>query len=283
MTGLHYKFIISPDSQEVNTEALVKTLVKRMETATGYRFHWVAAVHTDTGHKHAHLLINGIDKNGKEIEFDKAFKTHTVRSMTQSICTALVGSRTKEEIKSSIEKSYLKCRYTLLDDALHEREQPFTEHPAYESKISVADPLLIKRLNFLRDIGLAALVPNLKTTFMMEKNWKTKLKAMSRYNSFLDARNSLKTVSKFDLDLYSKETGQIEGVVTKLYRMNDEDSWNHAVLVENKKLNRAWYVRLHFEPDDSLLNSYIRCGFKVNPHGNLVPKITVKKWSSSRS
>ena len=282
MTGLHYKFIISPESPEVDIEALVKTLVKRMEAATGFRFNWVAAEHNDTAHKHAHLLINGVDKNGREINFDKTFKTHTVRAMSRSICTALAGQRAREEIKASIENSYSKCRYTILDDALREREHPAAGHPAYESRVAAEDALLVKRLNFLCDIGLAAREPEMKTTFLMEKGWKKKLKAMGRYNSFLDARNSLLSVSNTELDLFSKETGPIEGIVTKLYRMNDEDSWNHAALVENKKLNKAWYVRLHFEPDQSLLNSYVKCGFKFNGSGNLVPKITVAKWGSPR-
>ena len=278
MTGLHYKFIISPERQDVDIQALVKTLVKRMEAATGFRFNWVAAEHTDTAHKHAHLLINGVDKNGKEVEFDKVFKTHAVRAFCRSICTTLAGQRTREEIKASVENSYSKCRYTILDDALHEREHPVADHPAFESRVSSEDALLVKRLNYLCDLGLAARVPDAGKTFLMEKGWRKKLKAMGRYNSFLDARNSLRSVSNTELDLYSKETGPIEGVVTKLYRMNDEDSWNHAVLVENRRLNKAWYVRLHFEPDQSLLDSRIKCGFMFNKHGNLVPKITVTKW-----
>jgi hypothetical protein len=280
MSGLHYKFIISPESQDVDTEALVKTLVKRMEAITGYRFNWVAATHTDTFHKHAHLLINGVDKNGREVQFDKTFKTHTVRELSRSVCTALVGRRTPEEIKASIENSYSKCRYTFLDDSLHEREHPVAGRPAYESRVSTEDSLLLKRLNYLCGLGLAAREPGRETTFLMEKGWKKKLKAMGRYNSFLDARNSLRSVSNTELDLYSKETGPVEGVITKLYRMNDEDSWNHAALVENRKLNKAWYVRLQFEPDQSLLNSRVKCGFKFNGSGGLVPKITVTKWGS---
>jgi hypothetical protein len=281
MAGLHYKFIISPESQEVDVEALVKTLVKRMEAATGYRFNWVAARHSDTAHTHAHLLINGVDKNGREVNFDKAFKTHTVRELTRDICTTLIGQRSSQDVKNAIENSYSKLRHTALDDALHEREHPTADHPAYESKVSTADPLLLKRLHFLRDTGLAALLPGHSNTFMMEKGWKMKLKAIGRYNSFLDARRSLTSVSNVDLELFSKETGVIEGTVTKLYRMNDEDSWNHAVLVENKALNKAWYVRLHFEPDEKLLRSKIKCGFKSDGGGRMIPKLTVAKWGPS--
>jgi hypothetical protein len=275
MTGLHYKFIISPESREVDTEALVKTLVKRMEAVTGYRFNWVAASHTDTAHKHAHLLINGVDKNGKEVVLDKIFKTRTVREMSRSICTSMAGRRTPEEIRASVENSYSKCRYTPLDDALRELEIPVTGHPAYESRVSATDELLLKRLNYLCETGLAVREPDMKKTFLLEKGWKKKLKAVGRYNSFLNARNTLRSVSATELDLFSKETGPIEGVITRLYRMNDEDSWNHAVVVENKKLNKAWYVRLHFAPEQKLLNTYVRCGFKTGSSGSLLPGLTV--------
>jgi hypothetical protein len=68
MTGRHFKFIISPESPRVDIPVLVKTLVKRMDKITGYSFHWMAAVHTDTDHPY--FFLNGKDKNGKEVHFD---------------------------------------------------------------------------------------------------------------------------------------------------------------------------------------------------------------------
>jgi hypothetical protein len=73
MTGRHFKFIISPESPRVDIPALVKTLIKRMEKLTGNNFHWMAAVHTDTDHPHAHLLLNGEDRNGKTVDFTNLF------------------------------------------------------------------------------------------------------------------------------------------------------------------------------------------------------------------
>jgi hypothetical protein len=78
MTDKHFKFIISPESQAVNCEALTKTLVKRLEALVGKKFSWMAAVHTDTGHTHAHLLINGVDKNGGDVYFDKTLIKKTI-------------------------------------------------------------------------------------------------------------------------------------------------------------------------------------------------------------
>jgi hypothetical protein len=279
MTGLHYKFIISPESQEADIEALVKTLVKKMESVTGYRFYWMAAVHRDTGHNHAHLLINGCDKNNREVDFDKTFKTNTIREMTKSICTSLVGHRFSQEIKNSIEKSYLKHRYTVLDEAIQEQEIPIENEIVYGSAVSTFDDLLLKRLTFLSGLNLAAPVKDRKNTIILRRAGKQNLKLWEDIILFLMPVTVLKEFCSVNLELFTKDTGLIEGTITKLYRMNDEENWNHAILVENKKLNKAWYIRLHFEPKDELLNARIKCGYKFNAKGNLVPKLTVIKWN----
>ena len=111
MTGKHFKFIISPESPRVDTQALVKTLIKRMEKITGKSFIWMAAAHTDTNHPHAHLLINGTDKHGEDIRFDRLFISQTIREMTRQICTTMIGKRSGEEIKASILQSYNGNRY----------------------------------------------------------------------------------------------------------------------------------------------------------------------------
>ena len=41
---------------------LVRQFVKNLEAITGYKFSWMAVTHTDMGHIHSHLLINGIDR-----------------------------------------------------------------------------------------------------------------------------------------------------------------------------------------------------------------------------
>jgi hypothetical protein len=62
--------------------------------------------------------------------------------------------------------------------------------------------------------------------------------------------------------------------------MNDEDSWNHALLVENAASGKAWYIPLYYEPDNTLLGAEINCNLKTGQKGLLVPHITVKKWNT---
>jgi hypothetical protein len=74
--------------------------------------------------------------------------------------------------------------------------------------------------------------------------------------------------------------GKPGGKKTRLYRMNDEENWNHAIFIENDKLKKAWYVPLYFEPEEKLLNAIVVCGLKTNRKGLLVPNIKVKQWNA---
>jgi hypothetical protein len=61
-----------------------------------------------------------------------------------------------------------------------------------------------------------------------------------------------------------KITSYSFGRITQLYRMNDEENRNHAILIENDKLKKAWHVPLYFEPEEKLLNAEVVCGLKTN-------------------
>jgi hypothetical protein len=281
MTGKHFKFIISPESTKIDIQALVKTLVKRMEKITGKSFIWMAATHTDTDHPHAHLLINGTDKYGEDVHFDKLFITQTIREMNRQICTEMIGMRSREEIKASILQSYQGNRYCSFDDIIRGQEEPCNETgEIYGSQIQTFNDLILRRLFHLAELGLAKKKEKVNNTFLLEKDWIKKLRAIGRYNSYLAARSELRSTTAADMNLYTQETGEISAVITKLYKMNDEDSWNHALLVENTTLCKAWYIPLYYEPDDALLGAEINCTLKTNQKGLLVPHITVRKWNT---
>jgi hypothetical protein len=272
MDGKHFKFIISPDNQNVDLEALVKVLVKRMEAATARSFSWLAAVHTDTAHRHAHLLINGTDTNGKDITFDKVFIKQTMREMSRCIATELVGRRSGEELEAEQERLHTSYRYCRLDDEIQLYERHLTvQQDRFASTVTIPNGMLSRRLEHLADMGLAERVAGKQHTYALEEGWTEKLKAVGRYNSFLKAREEMRWVSPADMALYTGDA--ISGVVTKRYVMNDEDSWNNAVLIENKEKRQAWYVPLYYEPDSSLLNRQVSCEMKRHRRGQLTPVI----------
>jgi hypothetical protein len=150
LDDLHFKFIISPESPRVDTKALMKTLMKRLEAATGYRFHWLSAVHTNTGHSHAHILINGKDRDGKEVHFDKLMIMQTMREMCAQICTEMIGERTAEQIRLTRDNVYRSSHFCTLDTKIEVRERTLPCPPGpYHSEVFTANEHLLKRLGHL--------------------------------------------------------------------------------------------------------------------------------------
>ena len=77
----HFKFIVSPENQNVNLKVLINDFIKRIEKLSGYELYWQACIHTDTEHPHGHIVINRKDKNGRRIYFPKQMIKNTMREI----------------------------------------------------------------------------------------------------------------------------------------------------------------------------------------------------------
>lgn len=254
-----YRFIISPEKNSIPLYSMVRTLMRKIEAASGYKLYWYGAKHTNTQHNHVHILINGIDKNGKQVIFGKKFISNTIRSFARDCCTNYLGLRTDEEIKAEKMRMPFLRRYTKLDKEIEKYEKDIYGNETYGSLVTVQNELMNSRLKTLVDLDLAK--ENIKNNeYYLEKDWKSKLRAMGLYNSYLDARNGLKFVKHQNLLQYKKEHGKITGTITKLFKANYEDSWTNAILVENKNENKAWYIPFKEEPSDKLLNATVEFG-----------------------
>lgn len=75
----HFKFIISPENQNVDIKVLINDFIKRLEKLSGYQLYWQACIHKDTEHHHGHIVINRKDKNGRKIFFPKQMVKSTMR------------------------------------------------------------------------------------------------------------------------------------------------------------------------------------------------------------
>jgi hypothetical protein len=272
MTGNHFKFIISPEDQRVDVEALARTLVKRMEAAEGRKFSWLAVVHKDTAHKHAHLLVNGVDKEGREVRFSRDFIKRGMREMSRRVCTQMIGERTRGEMEAERSGLYKRCGWCRLDEELRARERGLAaEEGRWGGEVrETFDVVLRKRLERLAEMGLAERKEGGRHTYLLEKGWTEALKAAGRYNSFLKARGE---VAGSRLELYDRNSGAVRGKVKKIYVMNDEENWNHAAVIEDAEKGKAWYVPLYYEPDRGLLNKEIRCEMREGRSGLLAPAI----------
>lgn len=223
MAGLHFKCIISPENQNVNLELLTSEFIRRIETLTGYKLYWRGAIHSDTAHRHAHLCINGRDKDGKEVRFQKEMIRTTMRETLSYVATLMVGERTEQEIEAARMNMISARRWTKLDERLAD----------YSGKISTngLDTELGGRLAFLSELNLAE---KYASCYKLNPEWKDVLVATGRYNTFFEEWQK----AGGDMELYSG--GAVSGICENVITFDKDEAWNDAVIVRDG--DRCIYV-----------------------------------------
>ena len=216
MTGLHFKCIISPENQNVDLELLSREFIKRVEVLTGYKLYWRGAIHTDTAHRHAHLCINGKDKNGKKVRFPKEMIRTTMRETLSYVATQMVGERTEQEIEAARRNMTSAKRWTKLDETLE----------SYGEKISKNNlpSELMNRLAFLLELRLAE---KHEKYYTLRHDWKNVLVSTGRYNTFFEEWQK----AGGNLELYSG--GAVSGICEHVITFDKDEAWNDAVIVKD--------------------------------------------------
>lgn len=252
-------------------EQFTTAFMHRMQAEMGFRLDWIAAVHTDTGHPHVHILINGKTADGLEPSrlFRKDFIRHRCRTIASEITTNMIGPRTDEQKKAYKDSSTRALRWTTLDQQILEAEKDGVVVPANE--------FMNRRLDFLKTKDLAQFKDG---KYILDKKWDEILVNTGRYNSFLEAREELKWTDKANLELFSGK-GKIQGKVTKLYCMNEEYQHNNGLLVEDGK-GQAWFVPLFNPPPAQFAGKNVIIENQANSKGLLVPKIQLDKEAMLR-
>lgn len=219
---LNFKCIISPESQDVNLETLVASYIKRVEEHTGYKLCWKGCIHTDTVHRHAHIVINGRDMNGEDVFFNRD-TVQLMRLMCSNAATQMIGERTREQIKIA-KKSYVKAkRWTELDERVLML--------ADKSKVHRKDlsPEVDNRLVFLTELRLAEFDKE-TGSWTISDRYREILTASGRYSTFLEEYTGNPGE---DLKLYTG--GTVKGKVEKVITFDKDEAWNDAIIVRTKE------------------------------------------------
>ena len=243
MVGKNFRIFLSPQSDKINLKDMTEQFIKKLERQTGYSFYWQAANHYNTAHPHAHLLINGKDKNGKDVEIPRDIVKTFMREYARDICTSQIGYRTAGEISIEKEKELEAQRFTKLD--LNIKEIGGDSGRINTNQIYSDRERILTRLENLRKLGMCTYE---KGAYHLSAQWEENLRANARYNTFLAARSELKYTDPSKLRVYTGEHGTISGKVTKIYRLEDDASDNHAVVIESMDGKTAYFVPLFKAP-----------------------------------
>ena len=243
MVAKNFHIFLSPQSDKVDLKSLTEKFVKKLEIQTGYKLFWQGACHYNTAHPHAHLLINGVDKNGKEVTLPRDVIKTFMRESARDLCTAQLGNRTAQEMEVERERELSAPRFTRMDERIKELcggtyRVTLPEQGTERTRV-------LARLESLRSLKLCKYENG---GYKLAAKWDDNLKANGRYNAFLKARGALRYTPQSSLRVYSGESGEIAGRVARIYRTDGDASDNHAVVVE--ALNgKAFFVPLFKAPE----------------------------------
>jgi len=243
MVDKNFRIFLSPQTNKFDLKDLAEKFIKKLEQQTGYSLYWEAANHYNTAHHHAHLLINGIDKNGKEVEIPHDVVKTFMREWAKDICTSQIGFRTSEELAIEKERELEAQRFIKLDQII--KELGGDDGKVYTNQIYVDRERILTRLENLRKLGMCTYD---KGAYHLTDQWEENLRANARYNTFLEARSELKYADPSKLKVYTGDYGTITGKVTKIYRLEDDASDNHAVVIESEDGKSAYFVPLFKAP-----------------------------------
>lgn len=286
MVETGFKFIISPESQNIPMKQLAREFVSQLEKVTGHKFSWMAAIHTNTPHIHCHVLINGADKNtGMKFRFPPNIVKEVARGLASNICTQMVGERSREMIELSKKRLPFQKRWTTIDGDIATYGEYYqfdsiknVDGNEYEAMKVTSDDIEIQRLNTLVEMGLAKCFKKEQPRkYYLEKSWKDKLKIIGRYNTYLEARNSLRWTPFCNLEQYTGKMGEISGIISKIYNMDYEGENENAIVIENKKLNKAWYIPTRIKLSNEDLGKFISVKAEKNAKGKLRPLLNIHK------
>ena len=95
----HFRFIVSPEdaSEMADLNPFVRDLVSQMERDLDTPLEWVAAVHDNTEHPHAHIVIRGKRANGEDLVMPRSYIAHGLRGRAQELVDLELGPQTQLE------------------------------------------------------------------------------------------------------------------------------------------------------------------------------------------
>lgn len=265
----HFRFIISPENAHeiADMEGYIRGVMGRVEGDLGTKLEWVSAVHYDTDHPHAHVVVRGKDELGRDLVIEPHYISHGIRMRAEELATEILGERSIEEIQKSMEQETCAMRVTSLDRFIAARASEEekeagkitvdTREKGHSGRGEFYDGLVQKRLEFLTTTSMAVQEP--PGVFTVRLDYLAELKEISeRHDIIKQLHRSMPEEERGVLiyDASSKDTENVRGRVEKIAFVNELT--DHKYMVVRDGYERAHYVPLaHNDRSDALLEGQI--------------------------
>lgn len=156
----HFRAIVSPQAgHELPLLEFAKELMSRAEKVLGRGLEWHAVAHFNTDNPHIHILIRGVDRDGKVLRLSREFISYGLRKEAEKLANERLGYRAERDVFREAEEQVRKTGPTLIDYWIKGRLTAgghyFTKGPFHSSSETKRRLLIRERLQFLQGLELA--------------------------------------------------------------------------------------------------------------------------------
>ncbi len=180
-----FRFIVSPeDAGELDLTAYVRRLMARIEEDLGRKVEWAAVNHYDTAHSHAHIVVRGVDREGRELRFDRSYIASGIRWRAQELATQELGPRHEFEIRCARAREVTQERFTSLDREIERlAKDGRVELTSARASTRVEPSTLLSRLEHLEAMGLAERLS--PSGWSLSEDWQKQLRDLGARGDIL--------------------------------------------------------------------------------------------------
>lgn len=153
----HFRFILSPEHGErLELRAYVRTVMRRVAADLGEPgLSWIATCHYDTGHPHAHVLVRGRRRDGRDLVIPRAYMGYGFRARAQEVAQERLGDLSRLEAERRIWRETQADRFTGFDRRLLAEADAAGRVPDGVGQTDAWAALTRGRLRHLERLGLA--------------------------------------------------------------------------------------------------------------------------------
>ena len=154
-----WKIIISPEmAHKLDLKEHIRAVMGHVEKDLGTKLEWVAIDHYNTDNPHAHVVMRGVDQDGKELRINQEYFTKGFRQRSIQEATKKLGLRLEQDIILQRDHAVRAMHITEIDREIVRKltDDNFINFTHPEAPFKYKQELQLKgRLMFLEEIGLA--------------------------------------------------------------------------------------------------------------------------------
>ena len=240
-----------------------------MERDLNYELEWRAVVHRNTEHHHVHMVIRGIDKNGKTVRIPPEYVKEGLRKRSAELATAELGHRLEGDIVQSQRRMITQSRFTDLDrDLLKRRDAEGLVHVDSTNldlkALKLATEIhLERRLAHLEQIGLAEKVS--------EHTWHLKPDLEKSLRAVQQAYDRQRVMQQFGVMASDPRTPfqvtqwkNIDNLEGRVLVHGQEDQKNRAYMLFEDVNGKVHYLEHRNEIEDARRQGLLQPGSYVS-------------------